>query len=198
MNKVISALMCVVLIAGLSGVAFADLTQSATTRVAYNVVPTVGITVQTPAIPDYQITDNVLATGPKIDVVFSIHSNSEQLQFTAGATRLYKGGVNTSPYYLIPTKGVNFACANASIIDGATNLQPYGSATTVNEWDALQAGPVVFESATRGTFSQLCTLTFQWASIDLELPPGQYSGYVKLIASVVPVGEPALGAPVLR
>jgi hypothetical protein len=198
MNKVSSALLGLVLIAGLSGVALADSTATATTRVAYNVVSTVGVTVQTPAISDYQITDNVLATGPKIDVVFSIHSNSEQLQFTAGATRLYKGGVNTSAYNLSQTKGVNFACANAGIIDGATNLQPYGPATTVNGWDALQAGPVVFESATRGTFSQLCTLTFQWTSNDLELPPGQYSGYVKLIASVVPVGGPALGAPVLR
>jgi len=183
MRKLFPVLLCAVLIAGLSGVAFADLTQSATTRVAVNVVSTVGVAVETPAIPSYQIGDPY----PAIDVVFNIHSNSEMLQFTAAATTLRKGDVLASPFYLNPVGGVKFVCAFANPINGLPAQQPYATTTTINGWPAQQTGPIVFDSGTNNTFSQLCTLTFKWSSNDLELPVGQYSGFVKLIATVYPI-----------
>jgi hypothetical protein len=192
MRKMVPVLMCAILIAGLSGVAFADLTQSATTRVAYNVVSTVGVSVLAPAIPEYQITDNVLATGPKIDVVFNIHSNSEMLRFTAQMTNLYKGDVYNGQFYLVPTKGVNYHCAYANPINGFLELQKdttfIGGPALPNGWATTQAGSVTMDSGTNGTFSQLCTLSFWWVSAlpDLELPPGQYSGFVRLVLNVVP------------
>jgi hypothetical protein len=188
MRKMLPVLMCVVLIAGLSGVAFADLSSTASTRVAVNVVSTVGVIVVAPAIPNYQIAPG--SADPSIDVTFNIHSNSEMLQFVAGATNLYKGDVLTSAYFLTPvTAGVRFVCANANAINGANPLQPYIAPTTVgtNSWPGVQTGAIVFDSGDRGTFSQLCTLTFKWTSNDQELPVGQYSGFVKLVTTVWPI-----------
>lgn len=184
MKKIISAFLGLVMVAGLSGVALADLSATATTRVAVNVTLTIGVSVQTPAIPDYQVG----GSEPGIDVIFSIHSNSEQVSLSAAASKLYKAGVRTSAFYLERKDGVKIVCANANPINGASNTQPYAVTTWIDSFPALQTTPIVFESATRGTFSQSCTLTFQWTSNDLELPVGQYSGMVKLIASVLPGG----------
>jgi hypothetical protein len=198
MKKLFPVLMCAVLIAGVSGVAFADLTSSAQTRVAINVVSTVGTVVTAAPTVNFQVGD----PNPFIDVTFGIHSNSEMLQFTPSATHLYKGGVYGGLFYLTATGGVKIVCQNAGIINGAANPTPYTATTTIlgnsGDWAANQATTVIFDSADRGTFSQNCTLTFTWTSSDLELPVGQYSGYVKLIACVVPVGGPVLAAPVLR
>jgi hypothetical protein len=196
MKKMFPVLMCAVLIAGLSGVAFADLTQSAVTRVAYNVTSTVGISVEAPIIQNYQVTDNVLATGPNVDVLFHVHSNSEMLKFTASMTNLYKGDVYHAAYYLVPTKGVKYHCGYANPINGDTELQKdttFIGGTPINGWDSTQAGSVVMDSGTAGTFSQDCTLSFWWvaarSTVDgqfLELPPGQYSGFVRLTLLVQP------------
>jgi len=184
MKKVLLALLGLVMVAGLSGVALADLSTTATTRVAVNVTLTVGVSVQTPAIPYYQVGGR----EPSIDVIFTIHSNSEQVSISAAASKLYKAGVRTSAFYLEWKDGVKIVCANANPINGASHTQPYEITTWIDGYPALQTAPIVFESATRGTFSQPCTATFQWTSNDLELPVGQYSGMVKLVASVLPGG----------
>jgi hypothetical protein len=188
MKKIISACLGLVMIAMTSGYALADTSAAAVAHVAVNVVPTVGVSVQTPAIPYYQVG----GTEPSIDVIFSIHSNSEQLSLSAAASKLYKGDVPTSAFFLERKDGVKFVCANANPINGASNTQPYAVETSIGNFPALQTASLVFESADRGTFSQSCTLTFQWTSNDFELPVGQYSGMVKLIACILPNGGPVL------
>jgi hypothetical protein len=187
MRKMLLVVMSAVLIAGLSGVAFADLTSSASTRVAINVVSTVGVVVQTPSIGQFQVGD----PNPYIDVTFGIHSNSEMLQFTPAATKLYKGDVYQGQFFLTPTGGVKITCERANVMNGAANPTPYSATCSINGWDAMQGTTVIFDSADRGTFSQNCTLRFKWTSNDLELPVGQYSGYVKLTNTVyTPVTAP--------
>jgi hypothetical protein len=190
MKKLFPVLMCAVLIAGVSGVAFADLTSSAQTRVAINVVSTVGTVVTAAPTVNFQVGD----PNPFIDVTFGIHSNSEMLRFTPAATNLYKGDVYGMEFFLEPVNGVRITCQRANIVTGIgfgeANPTPYTATTTIagnsGDWAAKQATTVVLDSSDRGTFSQNCTLRFTWTSNDLELPVGQYSGYVKLTNTIYP------------
>jgi len=189
MKKMFYVVMCVVLIAGLSGVALARDTMQLDRRVQVRVEPTVTIIelapLDTPVIqPGHQ--DAVITVGWMVD------SNSQMMDLAAAASDLFKGDIPTSPYFLVKKNGVKITCPvgtpdyGAMPIGGVDVATYTGGAVTISGFQALQTNAIRFESNQSNRFSMPCYLTFTWNTTNAELPTGYYSGYVRFIATVVP------------
>jgi hypothetical protein len=186
MRKMFSAVLCVVLIAALSGVALARETHQADRRVQVNVEPTVTVVnlspLSTPTIqPGHE--DAVIEVG------FMIDSNSQMLKIGAAASDLFKGDVPGGQYSLIRKDGVVISCPLARPLNGVSSRVPYTPSTvTISGFTAYLTEQIIFESSQNNRFSLPCYLKFTWGTTDSELPTGQYSGYVRFIGTVVPPG----------
>jgi hypothetical protein len=192
MRKMFSALMCVVLIAGFSGMALARDTMSVDARVQVNVEPTITVGVLSPSLTP------VIQPGHEdavIEVGFMVDSNSQMLRIGAAASDLFKGDVPGGPYSLARKGGVKIVCTGANTLNGVSNIVTYGPGTVViNGFTAYNTNAIIFESSQSNRFSLPCYLTFTWGTTDAELPTGQYSGYVRFIGTVVPpIGTLQLG-----
>ena len=186
MRKMFSALLCVVLIAGLTGIALARETMTVDSRVQVNVEPTVTVGVLAPGGTPTIQPGHEDAT---IEVGFMVDSNSQMLRIGAAASNLFKGDVPGGPYSLVRKGGVKIVCPLANTLNGVSNVAQYTAGTvTINGFEAFQTNSIIFESSQSNRFSLPCYLTFVWATNDSELPTGQYSGYVRFIGTVVPPG----------
>lgn len=193
MKKMFSVALCVVLIAGFSGIALARDTMTVDARVQVNVDPTITVIVLAPPTPppiQPGHEDAVIRVG------FMVDSNSQLLRISAAASDLFKGDVPNSPNYLVKKGGVPIVCPagapdyGANTFNGVSNVAVYGaSAVTINGFTALETNAILFESNQSNRFSMPCYLTFTWGTTNAELPTGQYSGYVRFVGTVVPPGS---------
>ena len=183
MRKMFSAVLCVVLIAGLSGVALARETMSVETRVAVNVAHTVTVGVLAPAstpVIEPAVEDAVIRVG------FQVDANSQMLRLGAAASKLWKGDVPNSQYYLDNKGGVRIVCDFANPLNGVSNIAVFGPSTTIGIYPGLSTNGIIFESSQNNRFSQACYLRFTWTTTDSELPTGQYSGMVRFTGTIYP------------
>jgi len=183
-KKVISVIVGAVLVAGLSGVAFARDSMQLDRRVQVRVEPTVTI-IELAPLPAPSIRPG--KEDAVIEVGWQVDSNQEMLRIGAAASDLFKGGVPNGPYSLVRKGGVKIHCPLAGTIDGVSNVALFGPETaSVNGFTLFHTNGILFESSQNNRFSMPCYLTFTWNSTSSELPTGQYSGYVRFIATLVP------------
>jgi len=192
MRKMFSVVLCMVMIAGLTGVALARDTMTVDTRVQVNVDPTITVVVLAPATPapiQPGHEDAVIRVG------FMVDSNSQLLRISAAASELFKGDVPNSPNKLNRKGKVPIVCPpgapdyGANTYNGVSNQAEFGtSVVVINGFDALETNGILFESNQSNRFSMPCYLTFTWGTTNAELPTGQYSGYVRFVGTVVPPG----------
>ena len=126
------------------------------------------------------------------EVVFRVDANVEQVELSVEASNLYKGDVPTSPY-VIPvstgaaTDGALVQCELGNAVAGHGNLLAWLTGVVmINGFEGVASETWTFESGQDGHFSQDVTVSLEYDQADPELPQGEYSGWVKLVATVLP------------
>ena len=170
------------------GAAMAELSGEADAHVYVDVVSNIAVGVVTSNVDLGQVQ---IGAFPG-QVIFRIDANVEQVDISVMASDLFKGDVPTS-LFRIPVKTgasgdgamVEPALGNATV--GHGNLLAWLSGVvTVNGFEGVGSEAWTFESGQNGHFSQDVTVSLEYDQIDPELPKGEYSGWVKLIATVLP------------
>jgi len=120
---------------------------------------------------------------------FEVNANSEQVSFQVDASALYKGDDPTTTI-LIP---LNLSApplvqpVNGNPLSFASpNLSYTGAGPTVSGFATEQTIVQGYESSQAGVFSQEVDVTVYYLQNNPELPTGQYSGVVQLIATLLP------------
>ena len=168
-----------------SGVAYADLTSSATANVAVHVVENVAVGVVT-SVVDFGNIQTGAFGGP---IIFRIDANVQELNLTVAVSNLYKDDAPTSPYF-IPidaAAGVGVApVIGSELPTGEDNRLAYDAAPIfVGPYAGLATVLGRFGSGQNNDFSQEVVVTPSWIQPDNELPTGEYSGLVTLTAVIL-------------
>jgi hypothetical protein len=153
-----------------------------------NVVPNITVAPMLSTVPLGNIQTGAIGLG----IVFRVDANTEQVKFSAGASKLYKGDCPTctdvSPI-LLSGGGIAITAEAANPIGGGSTMAGYTSSVTDIQGGFMgqQTDWITFESAQNNHFSQNVTIHPTWVQTDSEKPVGEYSGVVALYAMVVPV-----------
>ena len=188
MKKVLASVSGLLLL-GMATVCSADLTNSATARVHVVVDPDIAISALTPNVDMGSIQRGII-TGL---VDFRVDANKQYVELSVAASPLYKGD---DPLYAGPDAVAPIDLVPAALIqpDNGTNPETGLQAVvvdlatigTIGSFPSLASTPVVFESAANGHFSQVVHTAFTWNQTEVEKPAGDYSGVVRLTATVIP------------
>jgi hypothetical protein len=167
--------------------AMADLEGDADAHVFVDVVANIAVGVVTANVDLGEI-----QTGPfPGEIIFRIDANVEEVEIGVIASNLYKGDANDSDFSIpVSGDGANVQPDMGNAVEGHGNLLAWldGNGTTVllNGMEALESETWDFESGQNGHFSQDVTVSLEYNQPDPELPQGEYSGWVKLVAAVQP------------
>ncbi len=183
-------LIVMALVAGLcffvAPAAMADETSEATSHVFVTVSPNITLSGQA------HVDAGSVQTGDfTAECIFRVDANTQQIQIYAEASDLYKGNDPTAPEVApIPlniSAPVGVYLVNGSPLGTAASELPYTTAAgDINGFPTLITSSLGLESSQNNHFSQEVTLTFTWNQDDPEKPMGEYSGFVKMAAMVLP------------
>ncbi len=159
----------------------------ATAHVYVNVVPNIAVGVQTANVYMGQ-----MGVGTRqAQIIFRVDANVEAVNLAVVASHLYKGD-DPDPEgagYQIPVAGngilVNPLDANPTA--GASEYLAWKTASPVlsGDWFVRETIEQEYESKQAGHFSQDVYVTVEYENKDSELPTGEYSGWVKLVAQIL-------------
>ena len=141
---VMAALACL----ALPGIANADLSGSAYSHVFVNVVPNITVAPMLSTVPLGNIQTGAIGLG----IVFRVDANTEQVKFSAGASKLYKGDCPTctdvSPI-LLSGGGIAITAEAANPIGGGSTMAGYTSSVMDIQGGFMgqQTDWITFESA---------------------------------------------------
>ena len=176
----------------MGGASYADLSGEAEAHVWVDVLPNIAV-----GIPNPNVDIGEIQMGEfEALITFRIDANVESVNIMIIATDLYKGDVPTS-LWKIPVQrdsseegpaGALVEPAEANAMGGHSNLLEWLVGQTIypNGMSASETETVAFESGQNGHFSQDVDVTIAYDQIDPELPTGEYSGFVKLVATISP------------
>jgi len=135
-----------------------------------------------------EVTLESLQTGPVCgNVPFRIDANTQYIMLAVEASHLFKADDPNSDYAILLQ---NDCPAEASIVGGnpvptclpfvtgLTNIAGMGYAGYGTSFAQMESGQA-------GHFSNDLLVRATWCNLDDELPRGDYSGYVKIVAQVV-------------
>ena len=120
-------------------------------------------------------------------VCFQIDANQENVYIQAWATGLWKGDVMSADNFVIPVvaeEGALVEPASGNQIGVPTNVLVFGGVDVINGLDALTTVVGNFESSQWGHFSQEVCVTIDYENSNPELPQGEYSGWIKILAGL--------------
>ena len=120
---------------------------------------------------------------------FMVDANSEQVSFQVNASNLYKGNDPTTTTYipLCLDRGPLVQPVNGNATNFHSNCLSYtGAGPTVWGFATETTEVVQYESSQSGTFSQEVDVTVTWVQRDDQMPQGEYSGIVQLVATLLP------------
>ena len=124
-------------------------------------------------------------------VQFRIDANKEQVAIQIEATPLWKGddpfNNEVAPIELCDSSAVEIDPEYANPIQGGDQFpSPIEGGSIINGSRSQRFEAIIFESSQNGHFSQDVDVTVCWDQRDPELPTGEYSGWVKLTAMLIP------------
>jgi len=127
------------------------------------------------------------------DASFTVDANSEQVAFQVNASALYKGDDPTSSIY-IPVNLYAPAYVQPSNANAILPLHPAGNylcwtgiGPILNGFATMTSEQVLYESSQNNTFSQDVEVYVSYNQGNSQLPQGNYSGVIQLIATILPV-----------
>jgi len=176
-------------VVGLATPIFADTGASAVVNVQVNVDPNVSL------VPiNVNVNAGTVQTGTFTAFCqFRVDANSEQVSFQVNASNLYKGDDPTTTIFIPldlsvapivqPVNGnpLNFASSSLSYTGAGPTVSGFATETTITQ---------AYESSQAGVFSQEVDVTVTWIQNNPEMPTGEYSGVVELIATLLPTTTP--------
>jgi len=185
MKQIMIVAIAMLAVVALATPIFADTNGSATVNVAVTVNPNVSVK---PMFAN--VNAGTVQTGSfSAFCQFMIDANSEQVAFQVDASALYKGDDPTTTI-IIP---VNLSCPvlvqplNGNALLPHSNCLAFtGTGPTVGNFATSQTEVVTYESSQAGTFSQEVDVTVMYLQSNPQLPQGQYTGVVQLIATLLP------------
>ena len=156
----------------------------ATAHVWVDVVANIAVGVVTPNVDIGQVASGQFPAT----VIFRIDANMESVLITVVATDLYKGDDPESEW-IIPVVtgsgvGATVQPTNANPMQGHSNVLIWQGQAMINGMNARQSETWAFESSQAGHFSQDVAVTIPYNQADPELPKGEYSGFVRIIAEL--------------
>jgi hypothetical protein len=113
-------------------------------------------------------------------IVFSVNPNMQQVNLWVAATDLYRRKADGSLDLLNPKICLLTATPAQVVSGGADNMLAWTTATT----PPVEGLPATRTESSSFEFPQEVVVTVQWDQSDPELPVGEYSGFVKLVAEV--------------
>lgn len=190
MKRSLALLSGLLLMGGVS-VASADESAQARTIVQVHVNPNIALV---PLAPHVDL--GTVQTGNfGGNIMFRVDANSQKVFFSAAASKLFKGD-DPESQFSIPLDidhGIVVEATNASPLDKISRLKfvDEGPEVCIGEklikcFKTLETEVKGYESGTNGTFSQDVLVEVHWNQGDNELPQGEYSGVVKLMAMLSP------------
>ena len=183
-----SAVVTVLALLAFVTASFADQESSATRRVVAKVKANIGVGSANPTPAEIQ-------TGRfNIKIPFRIDANTQFIKITVVVSNLYKADdPNSSVPPIVPSgpraglDGVGVVPANGNESGGSgDNFLVFTTSGDIGAFRGRQTETGTFESSQAGKFSQDVIVTAWWLQDDPEKPIGDYSGFVKLTAAVVP------------
>lgn len=175
-----------------AGIAFADTEHSATCHVFVDVDANIGVM---PVDPHFDL--GSVQTGTFSGIIpFRVDANTEQVMFSAAATKLYKGD-DPDTLWVEPIElfngidendnppGIDIIAEHGSPVGSHSTRLVYTQGYQVDGFDGRQTESVVYESSQNNHFSQDVDLIVTWDQVDPEKPMGEYSGFVTLFAWIV-------------
>ena len=189
------------LVAFFATVSFADDKAEAIRRVAGRVPPSIGVGALATQFTDFPQPIRGDVVRFRVVVPFRIDANSQTVQITICISNFYKGDDPKSLHFITVDKGtqVRVTPASGNETGDGNNRLPISGTCTISalgkSFPGLQTDPGKFESGQRGAFSQDVIVEPTWirdavsptdAERELELPVGEYSGFVRLNARIDP------------
>lgn len=175
-------LIAMVLLASFVSFSLADEKASATKRVIAIVKPNIGVGAA--AVKPVEV-----QTGKfKMLIPFRVDANKQIIHLQVCVTNLYKADDPTSEHF-IPVdnkKEVSVVPTNGIELGDRSNSLPYDGRHEIGDFEGYITEDNEFESSQRGRFSQDVIVDPWWVQGDDELPTGEYSGFVQLIAWIDP------------
>lgn len=169
--------------------AWADLQGEATTHVYALVNPNISLA------GDAHVDAGSVQTGDfTAECVFRVDANTQQIRIWAEASPLYKGNDarndEVAPIPLNLSIPVAVAVDKGSPLGTADSVLTYnGEEGEVRGFPTIATSTLDLESSQNNHFSQDLRLSFTWNQDDPEKPMGEYSGFVKMAAMVLPNGS---------
>ena len=186
MRKLAIAAVALMLAGGVVSAANPILTGEAEAKVRVTVVANIAVGVLTPQVDVGQIAFGEFTAK----VTFRIDANVEEVKIKIIATDLYKGDSASSPWK-IPVKtgtdtGALVEPQMGNAMGGHSNLLLWVALDALHGMVAHVSEEVAFESGQNAHFSQPVDVTITYDQNYAELPKGEYSGFVKLVATIDP------------
>jgi len=181
MKYFIAILACLAVVAP----ALADETADATSHVFVQVNPNVSLAPLNPHVDLGTIQTGVFQGY----IPWRIDANTEDVQFWAAASNLYKGDdpsapeVPPIPVYL--SSGIQIHIPHGNPVGNQDEYLGYLGGTDINGFPGYETEQIEYESSQNGHMSQDIDMYVWWDQEDPEKPLGEYSGYVRLSAMVV-------------
>lgn len=188
MKKLVAAVSGLFLL-GMATVCLAETSNLADARVHVKVDPDIAVSALTPNV-DMSSIQRGIVTGL---VDFRIDANKQYVSISVAGSPLFKGddplynGTDkVDPIDIVPKATIQ--PDNGTNPDTGQNKVEVNLATigTIGNFPSLASAPVTFESAANGHFSQVVHTVFTWNQDQVEKPAGDYSGVVRLVATVLP------------
>jgi len=185
------AALTLLMVAGVGAAQTAPIVSGeATAHVWVDVVANIAVGVVTPNVDIGQVASGQFPAT----VIFRIDANMESVLITIIATDLYKGDDPESEW-IIPVAtgsgvGATVQPTNANPMQGHSDVLVWESEAMLNGMAAQQSETWAFESCQNGHFSQDVAVTIPYIQADPELPKGEYSGFVRIIAELAVDGQP--------
>ncbi len=127
------------------------------------------------------------------ECIFTVNANTQQIRIWAEASDLYKGndpnGEDVLPIPLNKDIPVGVYVPNGSPLGTAASELTYNNSENgngINGFPTHRTGELDLESSQNNHFGQDLRLTFTWDQNDPQKPMGEYSGFVKMSAMVLP------------
>ncbi|HVP15094.1 MAG TPA: hypothetical protein VMS88_06095, partial [Terriglobales bacterium] len=160
MKRIAVAVLMVCLALLVAGVANADPRDCASSHVFVNVDPNISLCPDAAAVDLGSVQQGPFGSG----IIFKVDANTEQVKFSAGVSKLYKGDVTSQiivdPIAICYQAGVCMRAEMANPIGGHPNKAEYvdGEVSIKDGYFGKKTEWVTFESGQNNHFSQLITL----------------------------------------
>ena len=123
------------------------------------------------------------------EIMFHVAANVERVKMAVIATDLHMGSSPRSPHIIpvmvkSPSDGAVVQLEHGNAVPGHDSVLAWQANTSFNNLNGWLSETVEFESGRAGCFDEDVAVTVEYDQTGPDLPPGEYSGWVKLVCLV--------------